>query len=176
MNSTWFGGAPDPIFGQDIGYYMFQKPFFEMLLAYIIVILVILAIYTVIYYIASFNIFFDGIDIKLLKKSTFLKQIIAYVLLIALALSGLTLIGTQNILFEDFISLEDEQQTALYGAGFTDVTVKLWGYRIFAVVIFVAAMVAVHFFKKEKYKKAVVSILAIPAYLVALFIAMTALT
>ena len=174
MNSTWFGGAPDPIFGQDIGYYMFQKPFFEMLLAYIIVILVILAIYTVIYYIVSFNIFFDGIDIKLLKKSTFLKQIIAYVLLIALALSGITLLGTQNILFEEFISLEDEQQTALYGAGFTDVTVKLWGYRIFAIVIFIAAIVAVYFFKKEKYKKAVVSILAIPAYLVALFIAMTA--
>lgn len=173
INSTWFGGSPDPIFGQDIGYYMFQKPFIEMILAYAVAMFVVLAVYTVVYYIASFNIYFDGIDIKLFKKSTFFKQMIAFVLLIALCISGITLIRTQNILFEEFIALEDEEQTALYGAGFTDVTLKLWGYRIFAVIIFVAVATATQFFKKEKYKKAIISVLAIPAYLIVLFIAMT---
>lgn len=173
MNSTWFGGNPDPIFGKDIGYYMFQKPFIEMILAYAIAILVGLAIYTIIYYIASFNIYFDGIDIKMLKESTFFKQIIAFTILISICLSGLTLIRTQNILFEEFIELDDPEKTTLYGAGFTDVTVKLWGYRIFAIVIFIAIVAATNFFRKQKYKKAVLSILGIPIYLVALFIAMT---
>ena len=44
-NSTWFGGSGDPIFGQDIGFYMFQKPFIEMIALYILAIIVALIIY-----------------------------------------------------------------------------------------------------------------------------------
>ena len=173
MNSTWFGGNPDPIFGQDIGYYMFQKPFIELILAYAMAVLIALTIYAVVYYIVAFNVYFDGIDIKLLKKSTFFKQTIVFVILIALCLSGLTWIRTQNILFEEFVQLEDQEHTALYGAGFTDVTIKLWGYRIFAIVIFAGIAIGVFFFQKEKYKKAMLSVLSIPAYLIALFLVMT---
>lgn len=173
LNRTWFGGSGDPIFGQDIGYYMFQKPFMEVIVIYFMGMMIALAIYTLIYYIAAFNVYFDGIDIKMLKKSTFLKQMITFVLIIAACLSVLTLLKTQDILFEEFIKLDDVEGTALTGAGLTDVTVKLWGYRIFAVVILVGVILGVQFFKKEKYKHAIISILSIPGYLIGLFIIIT---
>ncbi len=172
LNRTWFGNT-DPIFGQDIGYYMFQKPFIELIIMYSMGMMITLVVYTVIYYIAAFNIYFDGIEINMLKKSTFIKQIIGFVLIIAILLSLSTLFKTQDILFEEFIQLDDTEETALIGAGFTDVTVKLWGYCIFAVVIFICVVLSVHFFRKEKYKNAVISILSIPAYLIGLFLIIT---
>ena len=172
LNRTWFGNT-DPIFGQDIGYYMFQKPFIELIIMYSMGMMITLVVYTVIYYIAAFNIYFDGIEINMLKKSTFIKQIIGFVLIIAILLSLSTLFKTQDILFEEFIQLDDTEETALIGAGFTDVTVKLWGYCIFAVVIFICVVLSVHFFRKEKYKNAVISILSIPTYLIGLFLIIT---
>ena len=172
FNSTWFEKT-DQIFGNDIGYYMFQKPFIEFILVYIMAVFVLLAVYTIIYYIISFNVYFDGIELKLLKKSTFFKQLMAFVVLISFALSLLTLVQTQNILFEEFIQLEDADKTSLLGAGFTDVTIKLWGYRIFAVIIFACANLGVYFFRKENYKKTIISLISIPCYLIGLFIVMT---
>ena len=58
-NSTEFGKV-DPIFGLDIGYFMFQKPFIETILLYAIFIIIGLTINTVIYYIAVLILFCDG--------------------------------------------------------------------------------------------------------------------
>lgn len=173
INRTWFGGNGDPIFGQDIGYYMFQKPFMELILMYIIGMIAALAVYTIIYYIVAFNIYFDGIDGKMLKKSVFIKQIIIFAVIMAICLSLMTLLKTQDIVLEEFIQLGDTENTSLTGAGLTDVTVKLWGYRIFAIVIPAGVSFAIYFLKKEKYKKAIIGILSIPGYLIGLFIIIT---
>ncbi len=173
LNATWFGGNGDPIFGQDIGYYMFQKPFIELILTYVIALIALLAVYTIIYYIISFNVFFDGIEGKTLKKSIFIKQIIIFALIMSVCLGSFTLLKTQDILFEEFLQLDDEQGTALVGAGVTDVTVKLWGYRLFAVVILIGVFMGIFFLKKQKYKMAIISILSIPGYLVVLFLIIT---
>ena len=50
VNSTQFG-IGDPIFGLDIGYFIFQKPFIEMILMLLISITIGVLIYSVIYYI-----------------------------------------------------------------------------------------------------------------------------
>ncbi len=173
INSTWFGGNGDPIFGQDIGYYMFQKPFMELIVLYILAIVVALIVYTIAYYIVVFNKYFDGIDAKQLKKSLFMKQIIVLVIFMTVSLSFLTLLKTQDVLFEEFINIDDAEGTLLNGAGFTDVTVKLWGHRLFAVVILGSVIFGIHFLLNEKYKKAVFSILSIPGYLIALFVIST---
>ena len=60
--------------------------------------------------------------------------------------------------------------TSLVGAGFLDVTIGLWGYRIFAIVIVVATIFAVYYMKKGKFKKMAASILVIPGYLVLMFV------
>ena len=61
VNSTQFG-IGDPIFSLDIGYFIFQKPFIEMILMLLISITICVLIYSVIYYIVTFNVCFDGIE------------------------------------------------------------------------------------------------------------------
>ena len=48
-------GKFNPIFGLDIGFYFFQKPFISMMLYYIVIMFVVLTIYTAAYYIIVFN-------------------------------------------------------------------------------------------------------------------------
>lgn len=170
LNATWFGKS-DPVFGLDIGYYMFQKPLIETLIIYFIVLMVVYSIYIAVYYIITFNIFFDkGVDRQTLKKSLFFKHIITNVVLIAIAGAGLILVKTQDVVFSKFLTLSDG--TSLYGAGTIEATVKTWGYRIFAIVVLICSIFAIHNFKKESFKKTGLWLCGIPAYLVVLFIVM----
>lgn len=170
INSTQFG-ITDPIFGLDLGYFIFQKPFIELVFWYLIIALLSLTIYTVIYYIISFNRFFDGVDRKTLKNSKLIKQLIRNVMILAILIAGIVLVKTQDIETEKFITLTDETSTySLYGAGFTDVTIKLWGYRILSAVIIVSIYIAIKAFKEGKIKKLIFSVSAVPIYLLGMFI------
>ena len=84
-------------------------------------------------------------------------------------IGGLTIIKSQDIVFGSFLTLNDENNTAITGAGFTDVTVKLWGYRIFGLIIPICVCMAAVYFKQGKRRKLITSLLTIPAYLVLLF-------
>ncbi len=174
FNTAWFG-INDPIFNMDIGYYFFQKPFVELGLYYLLALVVVLTIYTAIYYIVAFNVYFDGINAETLKKSMLLKQVTVGIAVISIIIAGITLINTQNIVFQKFLSVSNDSNidTSIYGAGITDVTIKLWGYRIFAILIVVAIILALKFFKKQQKKKAAIALISIPAYLVVLFVVMT---
>ena len=61
FNSASFG-TQDPIFGLDIGYFVFQKPFIELVAWYFMIAMIALLLYTVVYYITTFNMFFDGVE------------------------------------------------------------------------------------------------------------------
>ena len=87
LNATQFGGEPDPIFNIDIGFYLFQQPFIEMILYYIIFTFIVLSIYVAIYYIVVFNKYFDGISLETLKKNTLINQIIFNIMVIAFELT-----------------------------------------------------------------------------------------
>ena len=172
LNTAWFG-TNDPIFNIDIGYFFFQKPFIELIMYYALGLIVFLTIYTIIYYIVAFNVYFDGIDIQTLKKSILPKQLIVYIMTIAIIIAGLSYIGTQNIVYEKFLNTGSSAKTVIYGAGATDVTIKLWGYRIFAIVIILAVAMTLRNIYVGKKKKAVMTFCIIPGYLVGLFIIMT---
>lgn len=172
FNSAGFG-SQDPIFGLDIGYFVFQKPFIELTIWYFIISMVALLIYTAIYYIASFNMFFDGIDRKTLKNSKLIKQITTLIMIIAVLLAALIFLKTQDIGTEKFLSLQDGNTTySLYGAGYTDATIKLWGYRILAIVVIISVYMAIKAFKEGKRKKLILCIGMVPIYLVAMFLVM----
>lgn len=170
LNSAQFG-IPDPIFNIDIGYYIFTKPFIEMILYYIIFVFAVLSIYIAIYYIAVFNIYFDGINIETLKKNTVIKQIIFNVMVIALAIAGLTFVNSNNVIFEKSIDIGSD--IVLYGGGLTDVTIKVWGYRILAILIPIAIYFGIKYIIKSQNKKAILAFGTIPTYLVGLFVIMT---
>lgn len=164
-------GIQDPIFNLDIGYFIFQKPFIELVLWYFAIAVVLLLIYKIAYYISCFNLFFDGIDRKTLKNSKLIKQITTLIFIFAIILSCLILLKTQNIGTEKFLTLKDNTTSYyLYGAGITDVTIKLWGYRILSIIIIISVYTAIKAFKQRKNKKLALSIIIVPVYLVCLFL------
>ena len=170
FNTAWFG-VNDPIFNMDVGYYMFQKPFIETIIIYFIALLAIYSIYIAVYYIIVFNKYFEkGIDRATLKKNTFIKQLGVNVILVVLGLAAITLVKVQDIVNSKFLTLSDG--TNLYGAGLIEATIKTWGYRIFACIILLAAIMAMINFKKENFKRIMTWICIIPGYLVILFVVM----
>ena len=170
INAAQFG-VNDPIFGIDIGYFVFQKTFIQLVLMYAMVAVVVLAIYTVIYYIITFNMFFDGVDRKTLKNSKLITQLTNSVMVLAVLLAGYIFFQSQDIGTERFLTLNDgETSYSLYGAGLADVTIKLWGYRLLCLVLIFCVYKGIKAFKEGKTRKLVISIAAIPCYLVGLFL------
>lgn len=170
-NSTTFN-IQDPIFGLDIGYFMFQKPFIETILLYALFLIIGLTIYTVIYYIAVFNICFDGLDRDLLKRSNLLKQLFTNLKILAIFLAGFVLIKTQDIGFNKFLNLQEDKTYSIYGAGVTDTTIKLWGYMLLPILIIVSVFMAIKKFNEHKTKKVIMWILVVPIYLIILLVIM----
>ena len=168
MGNTSFGITnADPIFGLDIGYYMFQKPLIETGLFYLAGLIVFLTIYSLIYHILVFNFCFESVDGEMLKKSLVFKKIIRNIRLLAVNIALITILNTQNILFDGLITIDGNVE--ITGANYTNSTIKLWGYIIFAIVIVVAVFRATANFKKGEKKKVVKDVLSIPVYLVSLF-------
>ena len=168
-NSIWTG-TTDPIFHLDISFFLFQKPFIELLLLYGIGILVFSTIYMSIYYIAVFNIYLSGVDKELLKKSSFTKQLRINAFLIIVLVASMLFLNTYNIEFGQFLTLKDGLSTKLIGAGLSDVTIKLWGYRILSIVVIISGVLIIKTIGKENLKKVLCSILIVPAYLVGMFV------
>ncbi len=171
INHAWFG-IDDPIFNTDISFYIFQKPFIEMILFYFIAMVIGLTIYATIYYIATFNIYFDGINAETLKKGKIIKQLTLNIMLVVIGIATMVLVTTQGMIHQKFMTLPDDSTTAIYGAGITDVTIKLWGYRLLALVMIASAWKAIKYIKVKELKKGLMALLTVPIYLVALFTVM----
>ncbi len=160
----------DLIFNLDISFYMFVEPLIKMTLSYIMGIFIFLIVYSIAYYIFVFNRYFDGIDKEELKKSHLVKHILNNIRILSIIYAIYTLVGTLDIVFGNFITTSSKLQ--LTGAGLTDVTVRLVGNIIFAIVIVVATFLATSNIKEENKKGILRNILTIPAYMVFMFIIM----
>ena len=76
----------------------------------------------------------------------------------------------QDILIGDMLQKESVKGAYLTGAGFLDVNIKLWIYRIISIVIIIAVYNFIRGIKKEESKKILFSIILIPAALIIVFI------
>lgn len=170
-NSAVFGKS-DGVFGFDISYYMFSLPFIQDLIITTIIFLIVLIAYVALYYVITFNIYFDGVEGETIKKSIFLRQLITYLMVIVILFASYIIINSQNILTGDMLSIQDEEETKLAGAGLTDITIKLWGYRILAIVIVLAIVRFFKYLKHKSFNQCVASIAVVPVYLVCMFLVM----
>lgn len=164
-------GITDRIFNLDISYYMFIKPVISFVIMYFTVLVLALSAYMLLYYVIVFNMYFDGIDRNTLKESSMMKKIIRNARLIAVGVALFIMLGTQNVLFQRYIQLENGVD--LIGGGFTESTIKVWGYIVFGIVILIATWKGIQYFKESNRKKLFICVACIPGYLVALFIVMT---
>ena len=169
INNTSFG-IQDPIFNFDISYYMFIKPVIETALIYFISLIVGLSLYMALYYVIVFNMYFDGIDGKMFKKSLFMKKLTRNIMLLAIGIALITISNTQNIMQGKILTVNENID--IIGAGITETTIKLWGYIIFAFIIVIFAYRAIKAFKAEKTSKVLKNLAVIPGYLVVTFIMM----
>lgn len=169
MNSTSFG-IQDPIFNLDVSYYMFQKPVIEMFVFYFIMLFVALTLYMALYYIIIFNRYFDGVDGKMLKESSFMKKMTRNIFCIIIGVAVFTILNTQSMVFGRILSVNEDLE--IVGAGMTESTIKLWGYIIFAFVIVIFGYRGIYYFKKAQTNKVLKNLAVIPAYLVLLFVVM----
>ncbi len=166
--------ATDPVFGLDIGYFVFIWPFLELILMYALIAIIGSTIYAAIYYLIVFNIYFDGISRDSVKKSKILSQVLANIKVLAIVFAIFVLLETQNIGVQKFLILNNDESEnySLFGAGITETTIRLWGYVLLSVIIIFTVFKAISEFKKGNTKKVIKSILIVPGYLVLLFVVM----
>lgn len=168
FNATSFG-IKDDIFGNDIGYYLFQQPFIELVLMYALILLIGLTVYSGIYYIVVLNTSFDGVKAETLKNGKIVGHLLANAKILSIILALLVFVGTQDLSSQKFLTVgEDISAYALYGAGFTDIMIKIWGYRILSIVIIISVFLAISYYRKKQTKKVIKSILIVPIYLLLL--------
>ena len=171
VNNSQFG-ITEPVFGMDIGFYMFQGPLLGAILYYLLTMTIIFTVYIAVYYIIAFNVYFDGVDAQTLKNNTFIKHLLFNAKIITLLIVGIILFNTQNIVLDEFLTLNDGLNTSIVGAGVVETTIKLWGYRVLGVIVILSVFMAIHFFKKSSAQNVIKSLAIVPVYLVCLFVVM----
>ena len=160
----------DPIFNLDVSFFMFIEPLLKMTILYFMVILIGVIIYTFAYYVIVFNKYFDGIDRETLKQSTAMKMLYRNIELIAIGLCAYVLVCSMDIVFDNFLTTDNGIKLA--GAGLVDSTIKYWGYNILAVVMLMSIFRAVNSLKNGNQSKILKDLMAVPIYLVGLFVVM----
>ena len=159
----------DPVIGLDIGYFVFIQPFLQFLLRYLLFIVVGLTIYGAFYYIVVFNFLLDGVSRETLKKSRLLNQLCNNIIVIAILIAITIFVETFNVGLQKFINLGSY---AIWGAGISEVTIKLWGYRILSVIIMVSVILAVHRLKKGDTKRMLTALAIVPAFLILMLVSL----
>ncbi len=169
----------DPIFGNDISFYVFKLPLISSILSYVISILFILIVLTII-----FNIFMyvsrrpasggDTIDFEEFRRrgtidySEFLNKKLITNVIKQIAVLGLLLLVIIGInLYLKSYDLLYSQRGKVFGAGFTDVKISLTVYRIMGIVGLISAITFFIGAKKRNLKFA----LTVPALLIVISIA-----
>ncbi len=160
----------DILFNMDISYFMFIKPLIEEIIMVFLKLVIAISIYITAYYVIIFNYYFDAVDKDMLLKSRLSKRLQKNAFVLALSVAILTVLNVQNVVLGKFLTLSNG--TELTGAGFIEATIQVWGYIILAFIIVISVAISIKFFKKAQYKKILITMLSIPAYLVLLFIVM----
>ena len=120
---------PDPIFNQDVGFYMFTLPFHQFVQGWLLGALIVTLIATIAFYVFSYRVRRLNFDITLGVKAH-LSVLVA------------TILGFYVWrYFIDMFNLVYSERGAVFGAGYTDVNAQLIAYKILIAVAIVCAIV-----------------------------------
>lgn len=155
-NATSFN-IKDPIFNNDISFYVFKLPLINQILNIMVGLLVFLFIITIVYYLmlASFkklNKFDD--NVRNLNDMSNLGDTLKNV--VNLALNQIAVIGVAFfiiIAIKSYLAsfeLLYSPRGVAYGASYTDVNINLWMYRLSAIIALVSAIFVVIAYKKRR--------------------------
>ncbi len=162
-NSQWVGKA-DPVFGKDIGYFMFQRPFLQAMTQSLLSVWGVISLFVFIGYWFLGTVFNDREITELIEiKSVAIHNYVNIgILMVLIAVSFI--FKSEDILYKSFSGLD--------GAGYTDKLIWLNFYRFAPILMVVLIVIAGRFIKKRKNFAALKTILVFPAvWLVALGVA-----
>lgn len=167
FNATWFNGT-DPIFGKNISYFIFQRPFYMLLVESLSTLVIGLLVYTVAYYIVSISLLLkDGIDKENFKNSGFITHIFVNIILFLIIRAIGFQLDVESLVFEKFMETEiSGKAVALTGAGFVSTTISRYVYSALPYIIGICIIIASLFVRKRKIKKTAITLAIIPAILI----------
>ncbi len=155
LNPVWFGKG-DPLFHNDIGYYIFQRPFLVSAFELLMSVWTFMTVFTAGMYLV-FGLLFGGFSFRdmLGKRSVMIHNIINIALL--LLLNCMTYkFRLEDILFGQFGELQ--------GAGYTDVAVWMKYYKLAPIVLIAVIAAAIIFLWRKKTRNAVMSLVVYPIF------------
>lgn len=160
-NSTAFN-ALDPIFGHDIGYYIFSRPFLDALVSSFSSVWVVITVYCA----ASYLIIYAVNGLLNFKKMTYDKPVVIH-----------NIVNVVIFFFIQAITYKFRSEEVLYssigevnGAGYTDINIWFNFYRIAPFLLMAIVVLSLILMLKGKYKPMLISIAAYPAILIAVSI------
>lgn len=167
LNSANFG-IKDPQFGQDIGYYMFQRPFYMSLFNFISNLWLFLVFYTAAYYLIVLMSALNGtLSAKDLKDKTILRHNLINVAVFFILKTVSFKFQRESLLFTNFTSKD------ITGTGYVDTNIWIKYYTIAPVILLVIVLLAGFFMWKGKLKKSAFVIATFPVLFILLTFAST---
>ena len=154
----------DPIFDKDISFYIFKLPFYEQILVSLIVMTLLLAFITIVFFLVLMSIRHTAEnkvqDIHYInpqqRLNELLKNDIARTAMRRIAYMGLiVLLLTSFRYFLKGYELMYSTRGVAYGASYTDIHVTLIVYRILCAVTFISAFIFCYALLKSKTKLAI---------------------
>ncbi|MBU5449875.1 UPF0182 family protein [Acetivibrio sp. MSJd-27] len=152
----------DPIFNKDIGYYLFQRPFLISLCDSCFALMIFITVAVLIAYIILYA------KLGLLNISEIFK-VRGIVIHNVVNIAVLILIKAISYTFKAESILYSESG-AVYGAGYTDITVWMNYYRIIPFLLLTIVLLTMIFLYRGKYKWSIGTILVYPVTYLAFFV------
>lgn len=123
-------GVVDPIFGLDVGFYVFSLPFYQFVSKFLLGALIVSGLSVGMIYVTAGG-------IRLQEQIEFMPRPIAHLS----ALGGLFLLDVAWIYRLKIYGLLYSQGRVAFGAGYTDVNVQIWAYWFLVLILLGAAVV-----------------------------------
>ena len=156
LNSTEFG-VLDPIFGRDISYYVFVRPFFATIVsalkgAFLLQTILVAGIYYFVFSISGTKKIKDMIK----DEKGAVVQVLANVLIYYLVMICSYRLSAEGLLYGTF------GRDNLVGAGFIEANIWLNYYKIAPFILLLAVLLTVFFLWKKRFKLSIACVLAVP--------------
>ncbi len=167
--NSWFG-ISNMIFKFDISFNIFWKPFLLFLDIYGIVLIIATLAYGIMYSIIILNMSFDGVNRETFSKARIIETLHVRAKIFAiLAAIFVLLFMVGNIGNEIFMNVELSGDIyKIYGAGASDITIKIAGYSILSVLVLFCLLKMYKSIKEKDAGKTIRYVLIVPVYLIAL--------
>ena len=157
VNSTSFGEV-DPLFGKDIGYYVFIRPFFATIVsalkgAFLLQTIIVALLYYFLFSLSGTKRIKDMIT----EEKGALIQVVVNVLIYYLVMVCSYQLTKEGLLYGSF------GRDNLAGAGFIEANIWLNYYNIAPIILLLAVVLTAVFLWKKKIKASIVCVLSVPA-------------